>query len=38
MCRKIKCPKCSKWTWAGCGKHIKQALIGIPASQICKCK
>ena len=37
MCYKTKCNKCSKWTWAGCGRHIQTALKGIPEDQICKC-
>lgn len=38
MCHKIKCSTCHLWTWSGCGKHIKEALHGIPQSQICVCK
>ena len=38
MCKKIICRKCRKYTWTGCGKHIKQALKGVPVNQICKCK
>ena len=30
MCRRVECNTCKKWTWAGCGMHIKQALAGIP--------
>lgn len=37
MCRKVECTKCGKWTWTGCGKHIKQALEGIPKNQLCTC-
>lgn len=37
MCQKIKCGKCNKWTWKGCGNHIATALKGIPPSDICKC-
>lgn len=37
MCYKLKCDKCHKWTWGGCGKHIDQALKGIPEKDICKC-
>ena len=33
MCRKVSCKTCSKWTWAGCGRHIKEALAGIPVRQ-----
>ena len=37
MCYKMKCQKCKKWTWAGCGNHIKSALKGIPDKDLCKC-
>lgn len=29
MCRKVTCKLCGKPTWAGCGKHIEQALAGV---------
>lgn len=37
MCSKVKCKKCGKWTWSGCGAHIEQVLAGIPKAQICTC-
>ncbi len=37
MCQKVKCGTCKKWTWAGCGKHIEQALKDVPVEQRCKC-
>jgi hypothetical protein len=33
MCRKVKCKTCGKFTWAGCGQHIEQALAGVPDDQ-----
>jgi len=38
MCQKVVCQKCGKFTWAGCGKHIEQALAGVPVTQRCVCK
>ena len=37
MCIRVVCPKCKKYTYSGCGKHIKEALKGLPVDQICKC-
>lgn len=37
MCWKDKC-NCGKWTWAGCGKHIDNALKGIAEEDRCKGK
>ncbi|KAG2202453.1 hypothetical protein INT46_002248 [Mucor plumbeus] len=38
MCMRVTCPECNKFTWAGCGKHIDQALAGLKEDEICKCK
>ncbi|ORX52760.1 hypothetical protein DM01DRAFT_1408090 [Hesseltinella vesiculosa] len=38
MCRRITCSKCNKYTWAGCGRHIDQALAGLKEEEICQCK
>lgn len=37
MCRQVKCKKCGKATWAGCGQHIEQALAGVSAQNRCQC-
>lgn len=37
MCQKIVCPKCKKFTWFGCGRHIEEVLKGVPPSQRCIC-
>jgi hypothetical protein len=37
MCSPIKCQKCQKITWAGCGEHIEEALFGIPEADRCTC-
>ncbi|CAB4588452.1 unannotated protein [freshwater metagenome] len=36
MCRQVKCRKCGKPTWAGCGQHIEQALAGISKANRCQ--
>ena len=38
MCRKITCENCEKTTWAGCGKHIEEALKDVPVEERCKCR
>lgn len=37
MCSRVTCNECNKPTWAGCGRHIEQALAGVPLDQRCKC-
>ncbi len=37
MCQQIKCPRCGKPTWTGCGRHIEQALANVPAEKRCAC-
>ena len=37
MCRAVKCRKCQKTTWAGCGQHVKQVMAHVPSSQRCSC-
>lgn len=38
MCSQVKCATCGKPTWAGCGRHIEQALANVPPPQRCKCR
>ncbi len=35
MCHAVKCRKCGKTTWAGCGRHVEQVRRQVPASQWC---
>ncbi|MET3205081.1 UNVERIFIED_ORG: hypothetical protein ABIB21_001875 [Arthrobacter sp. UYEF13] len=35
MCRAVKCDKCHKTAWAGCGQHVDEVLRGVPSSQRC---
>jgi hypothetical protein len=37
MCQQVKCPKCGKATYAGCGRHVEQVLAGVPPQQRCTC-
>ena len=37
MCQRVICNKCKKYTYSGCGKHIKEALKGLKEDQICQC-
>ena len=30
MCTRIQCSRCGKPTWVGCGRHVEQAMAGIP--------
>ena len=37
MCQKVTCNNCGKYTWAGCGQHVEEALAGVPADKLCTC-
>ncbi|KAH8822855.1 hypothetical protein DL96DRAFT_1619541 [Flagelloscypha sp. PMI_526] len=36
MCYKVECKTCKKATWAGCGRHIEQALAGVAEEDRCQ--
>ena len=38
MCREVKCRKCGKPTWAGCGAHVEQVLGHVPKAKRCACR
>jgi len=38
MCQRVECARCGKPSWIGCGRHIEQALAGVPESERCRCK
>lgn len=38
MCVRVKCAKCGKPSWSGCGAHIEQALAGVPEASRCHCR
>ena len=37
MCSAVRCDKCGKATWAGCGEHVEQALARFSEDEKCKC-
>ena len=38
MCQRVKCSKCGKPTFAGCGRHVEQVLGDVPANDRCRCR
>jgi hypothetical protein len=38
MCRQVKCDKCGKPSWAGCGAHVEQVLGHVPKAERCACR
>ena len=37
MCSRVKCPRCGKPTWSGCGAHVEQVLGNVPVKDRCDC-
>lgn len=37
MCYPVKCAKCGKTTWAGCGLHKEMVMSRIPPEERCTC-
>jgi len=37
MCSAVRCNRCGKATWSGCGQHIEEALAPYPNAQRCHC-
>lgn len=37
MCSAVRCDKCGKATWSGCGQHIEQALANFSEAERCQC-
>ncbi|MBK6406515.1 MAG: hypothetical protein IPF66_16595 [Holophagales bacterium] len=37
MCHPVRCQRCGKPTWAGCGRHVEEALANVPKAQRCDC-
>lgn len=37
MCFEIKCQKCKKSTWSGCGKHLENLFKNVSYNQRCWC-
>lgn len=36
MCRAVKCRRCGKTTWAGCGMHVDQVMTGVSRDDRCR--
>ena len=37
MCQRIKCERCGKPSWVGCGAHVEQILADVPPDKRCQC-
>ncbi|WP_268258622.1 hypothetical protein [Actinomyces urinae] len=37
MCSPIRCAKCGKTTWTGCGQHVDQVKAMVADSDWCTC-
>ena len=37
MCFPVKCDKCGKTTWAGCGAHIASVKASVKPENWCTC-
>jgi len=37
MCYAVKCKKCGKTTWAGCGMHKDSVMEKVPENERCQC-
>ncbi|WP_181410948.1 hypothetical protein [Nocardioides humi] len=35
MCRAVRCRRCGKTTWSGCGQHVASVRALVPAAQWC---
>jgi hypothetical protein len=37
MCYPVRCQRCGKTGWAGCGEHVDSVMRQVPASDKCRC-
>ena len=37
MCYQVKCKKCGKTTWDGCGRHAEAIMANVPENERCTC-
>jgi hypothetical protein len=38
MCQRVRCSKCGKPTFVGCGRHVEQVLGDVPVTDRCHCR
>ncbi|KAI9113605.1 hypothetical protein K1719_015532 [Acacia pycnantha] len=38
MCYRVECRSCGKYTWGGCGKHLKSLYAKIEEGNHCMCQ
>lgn len=38
MCTRVRCNKCGRPTYSGCGAHIEQVLGDVPVAERCQCR
>jgi hypothetical protein len=38
MCHRVECARCGRPTYSGCGRHVEQALRGVPPEERCRCR
>lgn len=38
MCTRVRCSKCGRPSYSGCGAHIEQVLGDVPVADRCKCR
>ncbi len=37
MCMPVQCQSCGKTTWSGCGEHVAEVRVQVPADRWCAC-
>ncbi|KAI8846333.1 hypothetical protein BC829DRAFT_375934 [Chytridium lagenaria] len=37
MCYQVKCGKCEKVSWGGCGLHVDSVMKDVPKEKQCQC-
>jgi hypothetical protein len=37
MCYAVRCERCGKAGWRGCGAHVESVLAGVPSADRCAC-
>ena len=37
MCQRVRCERCGRPTYAGCGAHVEQVLGDVPKEKRCQC-